>query len=309
MSHFCTHAFREPVAKAKTKVRTTSHYRRNLALARRMGAAVSVDLFQGLTRFKKRISADALLQAWRTGDYHKIMTTIPWDKLPHDLEPAFRKIASSVDDSARLSIPRLPANPDVNLRFDITNPAVNRYITRRTGNLVVGIQSDTQKILRSAVQRTFTEALTPRDVADQIKSSIGLYPAQEVALRNHARGLQVRGYPPQNIQASSANYAERLLDQRAMTIGRTEVRNATNHGQLSMWKEAADRDLIDRTTAMKRWVVDGDPCERCIAMDGDAVPIDQPWVMDDGTVCEVPSDAHPNCECGMELEYEGATAP
>lgn len=298
--------FREPkilIQKAKRKPVTTA-YGRTLRLSKQMGNAVGIDLFKGVTRFKKRISLESVRSAWENGDYSKIITHVPWDKLPEDLNDFAKGMRRSIGKAAELSGSSLPPNINARLRFDATNPAIDRYLNKRVGSIVVGIQSDTRDVIQQAVQRSFTQALTPRDVADQIKDSIGLHPQYETALRNYEAGLKEQGLPQRSIDKLTSQYEDRLLDARAMTIGRTEIRNATNYGQLSMWKEAANKDLIDRRTSKKVWVVDNNPCEDCAPMDGEAVALDEPWIMDDGTVCQVPSDAHPNCYCGMELEFQ-----
>src|SRR5271170_406723 len=100
--------FRQPkilIQKAKRarKKQTTKHYEKNLALSKQMGNAVGIDLFRGLQRFKKRISVEALKNAWEKGDYHKLMTHVPWEKLPEDLNHGFGKIKAALGKAADLT--------------------------------------------------------------------------------------------------------------------------------------------------------------------------------------------------------------
>lgn len=291
---------------------TTKTYQRLSALSKTMGSALKVDLVGGITTFKDKISSEELAKAWAKGDYGHLFALIPWRELPADLAPALSKIETTVARAADFQLEKLPANINENLRFDVSNPGLRSYIQTRTGALVQGIQADAQLVLQDAITRSFTEALTPDEVADQIRGSIGLFPAQERALARYREGLVAQGVDPERIEVFADAYEERLLDWRCANIARTETRGAVNQGQLSIWKEGVNQGLIDRASAKKEWVVDGDPCDVCDPQDGVAVGLDEPWILSyrDGSVkyVQVPSEAHPSCLCGMELHFaEGET--
>jgi hypothetical protein len=201
---------------------------------------------------------------------------------------------------------RMPPPVKSNLRWDTQNPHLRSYIAERTGKLIVGVQEQTRLVVSRAITRSFDQALTPRRVADLIKPSIGLYPQQVTALDNYRQGLLQKGHP--DVDRLTDAYEERLLDYRAMMIGRTEANMASNEGQLSVWNAAADQGLIDRRTAQKVWQVDGDPCKECEALDGVAIDLDDSWDSDDGPIDSPP--LHPNCFCTMEIQFndEGAEA-
>ncbi len=289
---------------ARTKVKVTRTYARTSALSKQMGQAVRADLLGGLKTFKRNIPADRLFNAWKTGDYTNVMRNIPWHELPEHLERARTSIGGAYEKSAEFNIKSLPANTKRSLRFDTKNPGIQKWLNSRTGDLIVNIQSDTQRVVQQAVKRSFDKALTPRQVANQIKNSIGLYPKQEQALANYRSNLESKqvALPPDRVDALVDAYADRLLDQRCMTIARTETRFAANQGQLTVWTEAKKQDLIGEK-ARKVWVVDGNPCEICEPMDGVAVPLDGSWTLNNGDVVDIPTDAHPNCFCGMELDF------
>lgn len=294
---------KERVRKARTGRKVTRTYSRVLALSKQMTKAVSLNLVKGIKTFRRALPADKLFDAWKTGHYSKVMQVIPWDELPSHLADMHKDLRKTYGEAARFSVNSLPAPKRRALRFDTENPNIRNWINTRTGELIVNIHSDAQRVVQQAVMRSFDQAMTPREVADQIRGSIGLLPRQEMALRNYSRGLQERGYPPENISKYSLEYADRLLTQRTMTIARTETRFAANRGQLSVWQDAGNQNLIDRQRSRKVWVVDGNPCEICEPMDGVAVPLDGFWTLNTGDVVEIPTDAHPNCFCGMELDY------
>lgn len=300
---FCVHV--QKIQKARTKRKVTRTYNRTLALGKQMANVVRVDLRKGITTFKKKINPDALLDAYKSGSYGHLLKEIPWDTLHEHIAPVSKGIGDTFDKAAKISLLSLPRNIKTHLRYDTSNPALKRFVNTRTGELIVNVQKDTQKIVQQAVMRSFSEALKPRQVANLIKDSIGLYPKQEQALFNYSSSMYAAGkLSDEKIEDLTGDYADRLLDSRAMTIARTETRNAANQGQLSVWKEASNQDLVP-ANAQKVWIVDGNPCEICEPMDGIGVPIDGFWVLNDGSVADIPSDAHPNCYCGMELDFGG----
>lgn len=271
-----------------------------------MGKAVQADLLHGMRTFRRNVPAHQMLDAWARGDYSKVTALIPWQDLPPDLEKARQQIVVTAEDAAKHSIPSLPSPVRRSLRYDTRNPALMRWLNTRAGDLIVNIQSDTQLTVQNAVRRSFDRAMTPRQVANSIRGSIGLLPRQETALANYRDGLEAEGTPLDRVDQLADAYGDRLLDNRLMTIARTETRFAANRGQLAVWGAAANQDLIDRRKARKVWIVDGDPCPICEPMDGVSAPLDGMWTLNNGDVVEIPTDAHPNCFCGMELDFGDA---
>lgn len=296
------------IQKAGPRRKVSRTYTRLSALSKQMARATQVNLVKGIRKFRSRISPEAMFEAWKSGSYGSVLETVPWDKMPEDIEPAISGMyEGAVDAATNFVIPSLPAPIQDTLRFDTDNPRIRGFIDARTAELVnVNIQPTAKQVIQQSVQRSFEQALTPRQVADQIIGTIGLLPKQEAALRKYSYNLQIRNYPAASLQKLGAAYADRLLDQRAMMIARTETRMAFNRGQLSVWQQAAGQGLIDSATAKKVWVVDGDPCPICEPMDGVAVGLDEMWVIEDDNgprSVEVPTESHPHCFCGMEMDF------
>lgn len=293
-----------PIQKARKPTRPgqTRTYNRLFALSNTMARAVSLDLFRGLRSFKSRVNENQVNQAWMSRDYSKIMAAVPWENLPEYLEPSAKKIQSGMSKAAQFNIEKLPKNARTGLNFSMNNPRIRQYVGRRTGELVVNIQRDTQRVIQNAVARSFNEALTPREVAGLIRGSIGLYPQQETALHNFRKGLVANGTIPEDrIDSMVDAYENRLLNQRARMIARTETRLATNVGQQSVWEQAKDSGFLP-ADATRVWIVDANPCEICAPMEGVEVGLNEPWRLSTGELVMVPSESHPNCMCGMELK-------
>lgn len=97
---------------------------------------------------------------------------------------------------------------------------------------------------------------------------------------------------------------DRLLTARAMTIARTEGVRTANQAEHDAWSRAADRGLIDRTTARRYWQTAGDEKVRD---EHRAIPglnqtgraLDEPFLTLDGPRMFPP--AGPNCRCRVVL--------
>jgi hypothetical protein len=276
-----------------------------------MGHAVQVDLFKGIRTFKRKVSAKAIEDAYRSGDYGAVLSSIPWDQMPDDIEDAINGVKDTTLAAADISIKKLPPQLNKSLRFDASNPQIRGFINNRTAALIKQAQDDSkesaQLVIRQAVTQSFTNALNPQQVAERIKGSIGLDPRRANAYGNFVSGLLEKKVPTREFFALTNNMQDRMLMSRAQTIARTEVRLATNFGQLSVWHESARQGLIDQNKAQKEWVVDGDPCETCEPMDGERVLIFESWLVEfpDGSsqAVDIPTEAHPNCMCGMEIVF------
>lgn len=288
------------VQKAKKLRRTPA---RALALQKKMSNAIRVDFVNGIQTFKKRISPAKLYDAWANRDYAGVTTAIPWDELPGDLSGATAKIHATVGGSAGLAVEGLPIPVQASLRYDVNNPRIRSFLNRSTASMVTRVDTDAKLVIRDAVTRHFTEALTPDRMAGLIKNSIGLLPEHARAVRNYSKALQAKDYPLSNIEKYSTAYADRLLDYRAMMIARTESQDAMSEGQLSVWREAENQDLIQNVK--KKWIVDGDPCEICVELgEQEAIGLEEEWYSDIADDSFDAPTAHPHCECILEVEFD-----
>jgi hypothetical protein len=205
--------------------------------------------------------------------------------------------------SSGVAIDNLPDGIKSRYRFDYSNPRIERVWRKRAGEKIVEpILQGTRDSIQNAIHNQFIKGLSPRDIAEDIKGYVGLYPRLATALKNYKVGLAEKGLPIENQVKYALAYEDKLLDYRAMSIARTETNFMINRGQLEVWRQGQDNGIIPKG-ATKVWEVDGNPCPDCDDMDGEAVGLNDVWVMGDGTICEVPQDSHPQCECTMSIEY------
>lgn len=298
----------QPVVKAeklKSKVKNAWKAKRVDALARRMKTAVGADLTSGLKAFKKSISKKDLMEAWAAGQYAHLDKHIPWENLPKHFGRAGKQLKAAMYEASLHGQAHLPA-PAKNMRWSIENPHIRSFVDTRVGKLIQDISNEGRAHVKEVIARSFQVAMTPKQVADEIVGSIGLHKRYRQALRNYARKMQeiygrTDDYRPMMERING--YEDRLLSSRALTIARTEIRQASNHGQRTMWREAARQGYIQKEKAKRIWVVDGAPCEDCEPMDGEEAGLDEPFISETEGEVE-PGEMHPNCECIEILEIE-----
>lgn len=298
----------QKVRKPRKPWKKTRTYSRLNKLTHSMSGAVRINFKDGITRFSNRVKPDEIYDAWLSRNYAKMYETIPWDKLPGDLSGYGDSIGSVLEGNGLETIKLLPQIAQKNLRWNMSNPRIRSYVDNRVGSLVTNITQETQSFIASTIARSYDTGLTARRVASMIKPAIGLGNRLGIAHANYVEGLRQQGLSDNKIQTLGDRYEDKLLDYRSFMIARTESSYARNQGQLSVWKAAADQDLIDRQTAKKEWIVDGNPCAECLDIeDQGPIGLEESWDSDDGPIDAPP--AHPNCMCGMDMTFEEATEP
>lgn len=291
--------------KGRPKWKTTRTPKRLEALTNQMANSVRVDMVKGIKTFKKRIpDKEVIYQAWLKGNYSGIVREIPWNALHEDLAPAVDKLHKNWSKSLKEGVETLHPDHRPTMRYDYKNPQIERVFQNRTGEWIVSIEQKTRESIQQIVHRQFTNALSPRDMVDQIKDTVGLYPRLANAHANYVRGLKESGMPAARVEKLGDAYYDKLLTYRAMSIAKTESFFMVNRGQLEVWKESSNQDLIPKTSR-KVWMTDGDPCDICEPMDGVSVLLVESWVLNNGDVVEIPTESHPHCECFMTIDMDG----
>lgn len=235
-------------------------------------------------------------------DYKKIVDKLPWDKLPQHMKDAFTPLVGAGEKAGRVSLEALPPNPNVNLRYDLKNPAIADYVGNRSAALIVESTQETKGFVRGLVREAINQGIGPAGIAQRVRGVVGLTTRQAAGVEAHRRGLESQGLPKAQVEARATAYEERALDRRALTIGITESRFAVNYGQQAVWDEAVAQDYLP-TNAKKRWMVEDDPCDVCRAADGQTVDIGDAFELSDGQALQAPP-AHPLCKCSVTLELD-----
>lgn len=293
------HVIRKAAKPPKKKLVNTP--KRQDALLKRMGSAVTVDLVKGIKAFKKEIDPQVLRDAWAEGDYFSIMHEIPWERLPEHLQSSFDRLADTAQSGAEYGIETMQPDIRPEMRYDMHNPVIREHVRNAGHSITQNISNDGQALIASQVARWFNESSSPAQVAERIRNSVGLLPSHEKAVENYRRTLQAKGVSPGRIRDQVDAYAERLLTYRCRMIARTETADALVVGRRAVWEGAIAQGLVERGSVTKTWLVDGNPCPTCISLNGKTVGIDEKFKNAKGEYFDDPP-THPHCQCLLNYD-------
>ncbi len=193
--------------------------------------------------------------------------------------------------------------------LQITSPAVIRRARTLAGNLVTNVSQQSQQAIRDAITRSVMGQLDREETRAIIRGAIGLNARQGKALANFGASLFDQGNS--NAFDMIAAYSDRLLDQRAATIARTETMTAANFGQVDAWSAMQAAGFLP-DDATQVWLVTDDDrlCDDCAPMGDQAVGIGGTFQQTEKGV--LPSDREPyagpevdapplheNCRCTL----------
>lgn len=184
-------------------------------------------------------------------------------------------------------------------RFDMTNPAAVEAARTRIGEQIREIAHETRLSVRQIIARSIDEGIAPRKAARDIRSVIGLTSRQSAAVQNYRNQLRSAGATQTAARQSAAQYAQKLLNERALTIARTENIRASVMGQLDVWNGAKAQGLLD-ANSRKLWITAADErrCPTCGGLEGKTSALDGLF---DGQLDGPP--AHPRCRCTLGLSF------
>jgi hypothetical protein len=286
-----------------SKVRVVVTQPRLDAMRDMMAQPIKANLFGGIQTIKANVDPDEMKRAFMRKNYAGIKEQVG----AHVDDVMTRGLSESVRHVAGETIARMPELADAGLRYNHTNPRVQKYIAEKAGNLVTTNEKGLDAAVRAMTRSSMTKGLNYDQAANMVRDSIGLNAPQADALARYQANLAQRDIPADVIETMVSAQSEKMLDYRAEMIARTEVRNAQNQGQLDVWQHARDEGLVP-ANSRKVWQVDGNPCkEWCEQMDGEPVELDSPWrvvstVNGRIAMVDIPSEIHPQCQCQMQIE-------
>lgn len=298
---------RSTIAKAGNAPDQAS-YQWLLDIADAMAPAVRRAFIAAVEKLKGNVKIGELADALDSGSVDQVMRLLAIDTtMPAELRAALQTtLEDGFIKSGRQAVERtLPKTIQASIRFDLTNPKSVSFLQSYEFGLITQVTQETRDAVRAVVLRAFQEGGAPREQARTIRDLIGLTVRQQDAVANYEASLAEAGYDADKIARMVDRYGTRLLNLRATTIARTETLRAANAGQNAAWQQAADKQLLNRVTARRFWLVTPDDrlCPFCAA-----VPLMNP----DGSMlgayfltplgpAEYPP-LHPNCRCTATIE-------
>lgn len=202
------------------------------------------------------------------------------------------------------AIRQKPLSGAMHMKFDISNPNAIRFIQNYDFGLIREVSEETRGAIRTVVLDAFQNGGHPFEQAKTIRNMIGLTQRQAQAVLNYRDGLLAEGADADRVAPMVTRYRNKLLNNRAINIARTETIRASNAGQDMAWQQAADKGLLDRPAVRLGWLVTPDDrlCPLC-----EAVPLLNPNGIPLGGMFQTPvgpvpyGPLHPQCRCTTYL--------
>lgn len=192
--------------------------------------------------------------------------------------------------------------------FDVSHPEAERWARTYAGQLVQGLTAQSRLAMADAIAEFIRLKIPPAEGARMLRAMLGQTPRSAAAIVRFQNDLRLRGFDARYIQQKTDEYSRRWLNFRARTVARTETLRALQEGQRQSFSQAVEQGLLIPSRTRKQWVTAADErvCFRCAPMDGQIVPIDEPWQTIDGPV-QVPSALHVQCRCASVLVFPNAS--
>ena len=227
----------------------------------------------------------------------------------------------------------------VSIAFDASNPRAAGLMQARQLNFIQQITNSQRAAIRTSLANSFNEGSTSlTDYLDAFMDSLGLTDSQVATVNNYRQLLEIgseevlqrdlrdRRYD-KTVQAALSNgeplsantidimvdrYEANMLAMRADTIGRTEGLSVMNQARQEAMEQVLDQAGFERGDVRRVWNATQDSRTRDshMAMDGQSVGMDEPFVTPDGEELMYPGDPDAsakeriNCRCAVTLEFD-----
>jgi hypothetical protein len=210
--------------------------------------------------------------------------------------------------------------------FGVLNPRVVDTIRSIDDRVMLRLGTDLQASVRAIIEQGYRDGLNPRATARNMRSLIGLSPAELKQVDNFRDGLlgqngrSWRTYERRDrrfdasIERASASgkgltsaqvdkmveaYERRRTALSAEANARTMTLDSYKEAQNASWQTAIDSGIIDADGLQKEWLTVGDGRVRDEheEMNGEVVPFDSPY--SNGQM--IPGETDWNCRCWSRM--------
>ena len=182
----------------------------------------------------------------------------------------------------------------------IPDEMVTQYAQRYATDIADYINDSSAQALAEGFNIYVNKKVARRVAAEKALQGFGLNSRMMRALVGRAARAQIDSVVELNHDATTRDWIEMMLVQRAHDIGDNEGFNVSQHGQQITWLYLQRTGRLS-PLALKVWHTARDErvCPSCGPLDKQAVPVNQPFNTVFGKLW-VPS-MHPNCRCEVRL--------
>jgi hypothetical protein len=247
----------------------------------------------------------AVIAALERGDLEAAYNAIPWEDVgAQALRDALPDTIASIMSTAGDAAMAHGALASLGLRFDLDNPRAITWANEHSATLIQQVSDETKAGIRHAIATAIRQGTPPAQSARMLRHMVGLTESQSETVGNYWAQLETEDRDPDQVDRMVRRYAERVHNQRAETIARTETITSANYGQQEAWQQAQDEGLLP-ADAQRVWLAidDGRTDDVCLRLDGMVAGIDEPFTDPEtgDTFMNPGYDVHPNCRCAQGI--------
>lgn len=241
--------------------------------------------------------------------------------------PVRQRIRTVTDRGFKFATASLPKGGKVDgvvaVSFDVLSPNVVEALRTLDTRVIGGMKDEVRETARAVFEDGLVKGANPRATARNIRSMVGVGPAQETYIRNFREALEnahdsskALDYrlrdkrfdgliqkarasgdpiPAEKVERMVEVYRKRTIAFNAETNARTATLDAFKAGQAANWQAAIDAGIVDGSRLQKTWVGVMDDRERPehVAMEGQTVPFNA--LYSNGEM--IPGESTYNCRC------------
>jgi hypothetical protein len=295
------------------------------AIARRYQRSFQLS-FQAVTR-KFRLSVDEhqLRSGLRNVDLNQALMAFPffnsaqpetvevWQRYANNLMRSYEGVINEAGEDAmkRGDFPfKFHVEKQEERLTDISvppNPYSIKWIEEEAARLIQDISLSQQKMIRELILRGFERGERIEDIMQKLLDPklgrIGLLEREEKAVQNLVDSMIASGAPEESIRKAEARKSKKLLSMRAERIARSETIDAQSKGLEDAWRVTQEAGGMEPET-MKEWSAANESdrtCKICQDLNGQQVPLGEPFWSDVLNRSIDRPIAHPSCRCTMLL--------
>lgn len=243
------------------------------------------------------------------GDINAFYRLIDFEGLGDDLDGIKEIIRQQAESSAKQVFTM--GGVQAQLAFDLVDARAVEYAAQSSAKLVREITDEMRQNIQQNIARATAGEITFPELVTELQMKLPLTARGSAAVDRFQQSNYER-YLRQGLSETKAKrkafdkatrYRNKLVEDRAKVIARTEVADAAMQGRYLGWESGVQSGIIDNQS-VKEWIAEPDACPICLPLDGMIIG----WTGDfpigasgtTGTTDRMPP-AHPNCRCSVAL--------
>ena len=199
------------------------------------------------------------------------------------------------------------------ISLDFNNSQIKSWLESYSEKFLNSMVDEMKRTISTILEKCEEKGMAPKEIAQFIHPTIGLYPKQAIANWNFQQHhgkiiyiepttkvqkspLRKNAFPEDEIEA--LKYALEQIKQRAQMIVDTGLATAFNIGLHEIIRKAIELGLLGRVE--KTWVTAKDQkvCKRCWLLSGVTIDFFEKFYESEVYTGEIPP-LHPNCRCAV----------